>query len=316
MNRRHTLIASVLFTGALLALLLANVELEHVAASLAAVPFRFVLAGFALHLAAYVLRTVGFALFLERGAVAFRELLMVHFVHNFYLHMVPANIGEFSFPWLLRHRVPKARSLSILLLSRVSSMIASVLIFVVAALMVFDWRGRLQLRFGWTPIALVLGLALLVGLVQMRGRIAVQCGRYSLTRRLVQSLTALRASLRADLERLRLPRLALVFGASILAGMLAVIGYYAVILRGMGLDLSLLQVAFVSTLGLAFLVLPVKSLGGFGATEGAWTIGLMLLGVEKEVAISAGFVVHIYSLANVCLLFVVGTLGLRVLRVQ
>ena len=55
-----------------------------------------------------------------------------------------------------------------------------------------------------------------------------------------------------------------------------------------------------------FLILPIKSIGGFGTTEGSWAIGLILLGITKKSAIQAGFVIHIFALINVIFLFLIG----------
>lgn len=76
----------------------------------------------------------------------------------------------------------------------------------------------------------------------------------------------------------------------------------------MQIELNFLEVLFVMSINVAFLVLPVKSIGGFGTTEGAWALGLMVIGVAKETAIGAGFAIHILALLNVVLLFVVGFL--------
>ena len=82
--------------------------------------------------------------------------------------------------------------------------------------------------------------------------------------------------------------------------------FYLVIMRGISIELSFFQVIFISSIGIVFMILPIKSIGGFGTTEGSWALGMMLLGYGKEAAIESGFVVHIYALINVFLLFLLG----------
>jgi len=55
-----------------------------------------------------------------------------------------------------------------------------------------------------------------------------------------------------------------------------------------------------ASLGTAFTkltsVLPIYGIGGFGTTEGFWSLGFVALGVEKTTAIVTGFVYHIFSI--------------------
>ena len=76
----------------------------------------------------------------------------------------------------------------------------------------------------------------------------------------------------------------------------------------MGIYLNLLQIVFISSIGIAFIIIPIRSIGGFGTTEGIWTIGMLLLGFDKEIAIQSGFTVHLIVLFNVLIFFLIGLL--------
>jgi len=70
--------------------------------------------------------------------------------------------------------------------------------------------------------------------------------------------------------------------------------------------LNFWQAIFISSIGIAFLILPIKSIGGFGTSEGSWAIGMVLLGFNKTTGIQTGFVTHFFALMNVILLFLFG----------
>ena len=83
--------------------------------------------------------------------------------------------------------------------------------------------------------------------------------------------------------------------------------FYMSVLRGMDIRLTFFQTVFVSSIVLLTLIMPIKSFGGFGTTEGAWAIGMMVLGFSKEISIRSGFVIHLFNLINVIVLFICGT---------
>ncbi|RLI91706.1 MAG: hypothetical protein DRO89_03410 [Candidatus Altiarchaeales archaeon] len=84
-----------------------------------------------------------------------------------------------------------------------------------------------------------------------------------------------------------------------------------VLLRGMGLNLTIERVILGSTLSLFTIILPVQGLMGFGTIEGGWAIGFMAMGISKEVAIVSGFGVHIILMIYVLIL---GGCGLQSIK--
>jgi uncharacterized membrane protein YbhN (UPF0104 family) len=78
------------------------------------------------------------------------------------------------------------------------------------------------------------------------------------------------------------------------------------ILRGMGIEINLLSVIIGSTFAVLTNVLPIHGIAGFGTIETGWTIGYMMLGFGKDIAIASAFLVHLFILF--CALFY-GLLG-------
>jgi uncharacterized membrane protein YbhN (UPF0104 family) len=63
-----------------------------------------------------------------------------------------------------------------------------------------------------------------------------------------------------------------------------------------------------STFSLLTTILPFQGIGGFGTMEGGWTIGFMLFGMSKDLAIISGFGVHIITIFYFLVLGVIGSL--------
>ncbi len=310
MKNLKTIVLSTLFTAILLVILIVNVDFLQVIESIKTVEWYYILPAFFFHVLAYVFRTLGFYLFARHEKVGFSELLWVHFIHNFYLHLIPANLGELSFPILLKHKMKTENSFSILVVSRFVSMLVTILLFLLSLYMVLGAQGSFQLKTGNYYILAGFLVFFSFILYYFRKKIISVLQKNTFFNKIIEKIIKLFKSVQNNLSMLKNPVFLIFYLLSILFSLLAVSYFFLFILKGMELEMSIFQVIFVSTIGIAFVVLPIKSIGGFGTTEGAWTLGLMLLGYGKQIAISAGFVVHIYSLFNVILLFFIG-LALR-----
>jgi hypothetical protein len=89
--------------------------------------------------------------------------------------------------------------------------------------------------------------------------------------------------------------------------------FYAVLARGLGLDVSLGAAVFGSGLAIAANLLPINGLAGFGTQEAGWVVGFVILGVPRELALSTGLGAHLVQLANVILFGLMAHVALGVL---
>ena len=77
----------------------------------------------------------------------------------------------------------------------------------------------------------------------------------------------------------------------------------------MGVRTGLSQTIVGATFAVLTKALPLVTVGGLGAHEAGWTVGFMLVGFDKEIAIATGFAVNILTLLS-SLVFGLGGLGL------
>jgi len=303
----RSVIYSTLLTVVLLAILFYNISFQEILQAIGSVGWQFLLVGMGFHIGAYIFRTFVLWLFFRKHDVSFYLILRTHFVHNFYVHVVPASLGELSFPILLKNKIEMSKSLSILLISRILIMAITLLLFFVSVYEVFGLSDFFQFQTKY--FFYLIGLAAVVGMSYFfRKQIKNLIMKLPKSQQLAEKAQKLLTQLKLNVFLLKNPLF--MFSAILFTAfnILFVAGYYISILEGLHISLSLFEVLFVSSIGLAFTILPIKSIGGFGTTEGAWTIGLMLLGITKAVAIPASFALHIFALANVCIMFFIGIL--------
>lgn len=68
-----------------------------------------------------------------------------------------------------------------------------------------------------------------------------------------------------------------------------------------GIETTLPQTVTASFLASAAAVLPVNGLGGFGVTESGWTAGFVMIGADRNAALSSGIASNLMSFAVICI---------------
>ncbi len=305
-KKKITLIASIVFTIALLAVLFYFTSPAKIYNAIQKVGWQFVFIGFGFHATAYLFRTFVLWLFFKDDDIGYFKLLKIHFVHNFYVHVIPASLGELSFPLLLKDKVAMSKSLSVLIISRLFIMGLTVLLFLVSVYVVFDLSSFFTLKFKNSYYIIVCATLFFAFLFITRKKIFALASKISIMKKIIGKLKKLFAEIKENGQKLTQPAFILKVTAASLVSIFLIAGYYITILKGLNMDYDIYQILFVSSIGMAFIILPIKSVGGFGTTEGSWAIGLILLGTTETEAIGAGFVIHIFALLNVLVLFLLG----------
>ena len=109
--------------------------------------------------------------FLHQNQISFFYLLYIHFIQNFYVHIVPASLGEFSFPLLLKKRIDMAKSFSVLVISRIISLALIFLLFLTSGIYLFNFHRIIALRNNIFTLLICSGLTLLIILLVVAFRI-------------------------------------------------------------------------------------------------------------------------------------------------
>lgn len=296
---------SFIFTFFILFIIFLNVSIGQIISAIKSISLKYIILGFVFHLGAHFFRSLVLFSFLKEEKVNMLYVLNVHFIHNFFVHLIPAGLGEFSFPYILKKRVGISKSISVLFISRALILLLTIILFLTSIFILFDFNKLFDINFTYPSLLLTL---LIVGL-SISGYLLKKLNKLSFFSNLTGKLKKLFETSRQDLKKLKEAGFLLKNVLFTLLGIFSAVLYYFCILKGLEIKLNLFQIIFVSSIGIVFVIFPIKSFGGFGTTEGSWAVGLMLFGYSKELSIQAGFAVHIYALVNVIFLFFVGIIN-------
>jgi uncharacterized membrane protein YbhN (UPF0104 family) len=212
-------------------------------------------------------------------------------------------MGELSLPLLLSRFVAKTRSFSALLITRIASAVAMLGLFAVSLLYVFHGFGQFDFSFQ----RLISGIGVLAALVAaffLLSRIKLKSSR--IVDYIREKLLKLKSSLLFSWKN-ELTILNVIFLILITLGYLTFMAlFYQFILTRLQVSVSLMEIFYLMSLHMAILILPIRSFGGIGTTEGVWMAGMMTLGIGSSLALESGLIIHIIQLFSATVYFLIG----------
>ncbi|MEW6074024.1 MAG: lysylphosphatidylglycerol synthase transmembrane domain-containing protein [Planctomycetota bacterium] len=277
-----------------------------------------------LHLLVYALRALRFWILVPRPhRPPYRRMAVIAAAHNMLSYVLPAKTGEASLVVFLRLqcRVPTAVGLASLLVARFLD--GAALCFALA--LACGWlrgSGRYaSLHWLGTAGALLAAIALLFLAASLRGDLLVRMiesllrlirlYRWRVGEKVLTRTNSLALSLRSSGRSGRLS-LAAAASAPIWLG---VFGFFTILGRAMGLppQAGFAEVTFGGSLAGMCNLLPINGVAGVGTQELGWVSGFsQFLGVDYDVALSAGIGVHLVQLFNIVVLGVLAHLVMGV----
>lgn len=252
-----------------------------------------------------VLRTCRFAVSIpEAKRPNLGRLFGIVSIHQFLNHLLPARLGEVSFPWLLgRHsRNSKVSGLSVLLVVRMQELLTLAVLFVCVLPLVMAGENKtafLALWGGGVTVLLLVLNSMLPGLLALLSRLLRRLPLDPVSRpaRLVARAREVAEAVETEL-RVRVPvkRQLLTFALTIGIWLTTfLLSYRAMRLSGIHVDYP--QTIIGSSMSSLSNILPLNSFGSFGSLEVGWTFGFKLVGVMPREALATGFVLHILGLS-------------------
>jgi len=284
-------LAAVVITGGLAALIVLAVPSRDVAAALEGFDPLWLAPMLASYFATYVCRAARF-----RGLgvpLSLATLSGVSAIHQFMNRIMPLRTGELAFPVLVRRLCGTnlVEGLTLVLLVHLLDLAAVALAFLAALLAVPGARSAIG-PVGTALVAASLP-ALLVGYLvlpslgsRVAGRLALRLRdrRPRWAERLEHAATAL-ASVRTVSRRAFVA--AVVWTA---LQWLATFAFFWASLAAVGLSLGPADVIVGSSAAIVAGVAPVAGIGSFGTLEGGWAAGFVLVGLPAGAAVASALV--------------------------
>lgn len=309
---------SIAVAAGLIALLFhwTGTSVEEVARTLAGLDLRIHAVALGIQAVIYPLRAIRLRVLLPADAPSVPRLTGLSAAHILAANVLPAKLGEAALVvYLRRVGVPAANGLAALLLSRLFDFAAVTGGLAVACLVMaateqypdLDWL--VPVGFLLLAPALVCTWASLHGerLVGLAGRVLGGLGlaRTPVGRKALTFAERSGSALGA-VNRRRLLHAAIVT----VPIWLLVFGFYGVLARGFGVEVSFPVAVFGSGLAIVATLLPLHGFAGFGVQDAGWVAGFTALGVGADLATSSGLAAHVVYLVNIAALGAIGHMAM------
>jgi uncharacterized protein (TIRG00374 family) len=279
----------------LIVFLLAQISLKSLVDLFLHVNVAGVLLGALAYLLTNVIRSWRVAFICDRPISDTLPLMVPTLASSFGNNVLPARAGEPIFIWAAHQRLGLSwgTSSAVMVIMRVFDTMLVAVIFVTAAVLT-----------GAAASSPVLGvISALLSVTVVITALLPWLGKYMVSLLVALVRLTRRPALIAFVEReglgavesfaqLRAPRIYAGVFLTSLVNWLIVFGWIFLLIRSLGIDVTLQQSILGSTFGILSKAVPFSSIGGWGAHEVGWAAGFTLIGFPSSLAISSGFAVN------------------------
>jgi uncharacterized protein (TIRG00374 family) len=280
---------------ALIIFLLAQISLQTLIDLFTNVNLTGVLLGAVIYMITNVIRSLRVVCICDRPISDVWPLLTPILASSFGNNVLPARAGEPIFVWAAHERLGLSwgTSSAVMIIMRVFDTMLVALIFVFAA--IFTGAAASSPVLGIVSVALG-AMVILTALMPWMGKYFVQIliwfTRLTRKPKLIQFIELEGERAVDAFAQLRTPRIYAEVAITSFVIWIMVFGWIYVLIKSLGIPVTLDQSILGSTFGILSKAIPFSSIGGWGAHEVGWTAGFMLIGFSKDVAISSGFAVN------------------------
>jgi uncharacterized protein (TIRG00374 family) len=259
----------------------------------------------------HVLRAIRFRLIMP-GDLAFNRLLGVTFLHGMYNYLMPARLGELSFPFLLvrQSNVTLASSAAALLMSRFYDLFVVALVLpIVLAIFRSElpaWLHVVSLISCLLMYLVAGGVYVIQHTAMMNGWVDRAVDRFRAGRLswFVRYTSLLTYSLR-QCRSLLIHTLLLLLTIGIWLCVYANLYFIVAALRH---SLTYSQVIVISLVLVPLTLFPLQGIAGVGTHEAGWVAALALFDQPASIALALAVGSHVLLLAYVLILGLIGLL--------
>jgi len=297
------ILLSVLITCALVFMLLSHIDFDKAVVMFKSFPLFTIIWLFFVYGLYLQFTALRFNVLLGSKTVGLKRLFIITAMHNMYNRVLPFRTGEVSYILLLRAEgvVTGTEAAASLLVARIFDYLTISFLFV---LTVFFMRfsGTLQL------IAWVMAFFMAVAFGALAAMTFGGHKFFDWFHRLTQNFEGRAGAIlqkaeekgREGVESLQSIGSKSTYGRTFLFSLLIWLAMFYIhyaIISGLGESpITYWGTIIGSTFAVLTNILPIHGVAGFGTIETGWTVGYMLLGIPKQVAIGSGFLMHLFVL--------------------
>ena len=285
--------------------LLKEITIQNIPDTLGRAPVLALVIGFILYSLLVWTKALRFRELLELD-VSVWQLTPILALHTFWGNLLPMRSGDLSYIYLMKRRegVDETKSVASLMLASVIDLML-LLAFMVGTgwTLRFSLSGQLSYTILFVaPLMIFCALAILLCTACTAPNACTAIARFCakpllyFEKRPITWLVNKCLAVIHELTQIRFDwRFAKIWGYSLLSLGIR-FGFQCYLAREMGINISVMSLTFALAFTSIFNLLPVQSIGNFGTVEFPFAWALMRFGTEKELAIVAGFSLHLVIL--------------------
>ncbi len=323
-KRVRNAVISIIISGAIVGLLLSEIDPRDVPRTIGNIPLLSLLLAFLLYATSVYLKAVRFKIIL-RASISLRQLFPIVSLYMFFANILPMRTGELSYVYLLRKqtRTPGTKSFASLIVGGIADSAVILL-----AMFIVGWHLRDALADGFSrflsaltqksetfmqaikdnlllsAIAIVFLAGLIIGMALLKQRKHRVWHYASVMKAKVTEVGRELADVSFD------KRLLGIIVCSILIISFR-FGTQWYLVRSMGIAIGIWKLSFALLFGVLFSLIPIHGPAGFGTVEAPWVAALLLLNIPRKDAITSGFGLHIIIILYCVILGLYGGANLR-----
>lgn len=263
----------------------------------------------------YALRTIRFRYLLNLQKIPFTKLFGVTSLYGMYLYLMPAKLGEVSYPVLLKKELGISIALgsTTLIVARFWDFLV-VSLFLPFVVLFFRDKMALWLQVGSLVFFIVVIFVGFAALWIMRSHTTktLEARKPFNFRWAVYALNFINKLL-IGFREIDSRRQNAQIGLLTLAIWICIQANFYSMIRGLGYSLNLFEIAVILIIMIPVTLFPIQGFGNLGTHEVGWVTAFSLFGYSQPISLTIAVSTHIILLALVLLL---GLLGFIILNLQ
>jgi len=303
----------------LLIFLLSQINIHEIFHIILKIDIISLLLGILFYFLQYIGRVLRFSFILLNDSPKILLIFNIVCIHNFLNHILPARIGESSYIVLMNRygKVPLMNCFSSLLIARILDLVSIISIFSISLVTISSLRSDGYLLetvcFAFFIVAFMGSILYFIKpitetVLQLAEK-SMKCftpsppSWFTWIGNKMKSLAIEFGIVQNKKNFMLLNIISLFIWASN-------VGMFYILLKGFGFNIHFVTVALGSTGAALTNILPINGFGSFGTLEAGWALAFVCVGLDKAMAISSGFGIHVVAFLYATLLALFGYIAM------
>lgn len=290
----------------ILILLFTQIDFKTGFKTLGQISFYWIIIGFLFFLMAIFFRALRWQLLIKSKKVKVVNLIQITIFHSFFGSLLPARSGELSYIYLLKKRenISVAEGIATLLIARIFDLLIIIISLLITGLILTNiLPGFMKLIF---IIAIILIFLIILFLIFLTKICKIFFNFIKKTKLSKFNLVSLVLNKSEEIIRnLDIIKSFQTYLFCFIISLISWISLYFVnyfLIKGLAIDLNYFEVIFGTTFVQFITMIPIQGFLNFGTFEAGWTLGFIIIGLNKELTIISGLLIHLLTVLYLLIL--------------